>query len=98
MNLYEGVGDQMMAMMSSYLGVNSLVDEVDGLGFELVGTVQVSQNKNLSSIFHRQTGTQRIFTHDLQSLQSILKKGGQHQCTVPVFTSTGVVLANIYSF
>lgn len=61
-------------MTSSCLSVNSLVDEVDGLGFELVGTVQVGQNENLCGVFHRQAGTQGVLTHDLQSLQSILKQ------------------------
>lgn len=57
---------------------NSLIDEVHGLRFQLVGTVQVSQDENLSSVFHRQAGAQGILTHDLQSLQSILKTQEQH--------------------
>lgn len=57
----------------SGLSANSLVDEVHGLRLELVGTVQVGQDEDLSSVLHRQTGTERILTHDLQSLQCILK-------------------------
>lgn len=64
--------------MSSFLCVDSLVDEVDGLRFELVGTVQVSQNEDLCSVFHRQTGAQCVLAHDLQSLQSVLKEKGRN--------------------
>lgn len=57
--------------MSSFF-FNLLVNEVDGLRFELVGAVQVSEDQDLSSVFHRQASAQRVLTHDLQSLQSIL--------------------------
>lgn len=54
--------------------VNSLVDEVHGLRFQLVGAVQVGQDEDLGGIFHGQTGTQRVFTHDLQPLQGVLNE------------------------
>lgn len=38
-------------------GSHSLVDKVDSLGFELIGTVQVSQNQDLGSVLHGQTRT-----------------------------------------
>lgn len=61
---------------SSFLRVNSLVDEVDRLRFQLVGAVQVGQDEDLGGVFHRQTSAQSVLTHDLQSLQSILKESG----------------------
>lgn len=72
--------------------MNSLVDEVNSLCFELIGAVQVSQDKDFSSIFHRQAGAQSILTHDFQSFQSILKDK-QDECTMflsckVVFTAT----------
>lgn len=88
--------------MSSFLCVNSLVNEVDGLRFELVGTVQVGQDEDLGSVFHRQTGAQRVLAHDLQSLQSVLKER-EHNTSVfisihVVFAATGqVIFENIIS-
>lgn len=77
----EGAVDLIIVMTSTHLSANLLVDEVDGLRFELVGAVQVSQDEDLGGIFHRQAGTQRVLTHDLQSLQSVLGKtdGAKHQ-------------------
>ncbi len=79
--------------MNSCLSVNSLVDEVDGLCFELVGAVQVGQDEDLSSVFHGQTGAQRVLAHDLQSLQSILKERGEAGSTLSVFISIQVIFA-----
>lgn len=69
----EGAVDLIIVMTSARLSANLLVDEVDSLRFELVGAVQVGQNEDLGGIFHRQAGTQRVLTHDLQSLQSVLE-------------------------
>lgn len=71
---HEGAVDPIIVMTSTRLSTNLLVDEVDGLRFELVGAVQVGQDEDLSGVFHRQAGTQRVLTHDLQSLQSVLEK------------------------
>lgn len=73
--------------------MDSLVDEVDGLRFELVGAVQVSQDEDLSSIFHRQTGAQSILAHDLQSLQGILLERGATRSIY--FQSTSVFMSHL---
>lgn len=70
----EGAVDLIIVMMSTHLSANLLVDEVDGLRFELVGAVQVGQDEDLGGVFHRQAGAQRVLTHDLQSFQSVLEK------------------------
>lgn len=74
--------------------MNSLVDEVNSLRFELVGTVQVSQDEDLGSVFHRQAGAESVLAHDLQSLQSILKE--RHKVsTFSVCISIHVVFQNV---
>lgn len=70
----EGAVDLIIVMTSTRPSANLLVDEVDGLRFELVGAVQVGQDEDLGGVFHGQAGTQRVLAHDLQSLQSILEK------------------------
>lgn len=81
-------------MTRSRLGLNLLVDEVNSLRFELVGAVQVSQDEDLGSVFHRQAGAESVLAHDLQSLQSILKE--RHKVRAfSVCISIHVVFQNI---
>lgn len=77
----EGAVDLIIVMTSTHLSTNVLVDEVDGLRFELVGAVQVGQDEDLGCVLHGQAGTQCVLAHDLQSLQSVLEKTdrAQHQ-------------------
>lgn len=65
--------------------MNSLVDEVDCLRFELVGAVQVGQDEDLGGVLHRQTGAQGVLTHNLQSLQSILSQTGDNKRKLVIY-------------
>lgn len=68
--------------------MNSLVDEVDRLRFELVGAVQVGQDEDLGGVLHGQAGAQRVFAHDLESLQSVLKEDRDTEALVfPILSS-----------
>lgn len=49
------------------------VDEVNGVGFQLVGTVQISQDQDFADIVYGQVGTQGLLTHYLQPFQGILQ-------------------------
>ena len=89
---------QLEVVRSSLLRVNSLVDEVHGLCFELVGAVQVGQDEDLSRVFHRQAGAQSVLAHDLQSLQSILAEGGEKVNTLPFFIAIQLFTEMIFEF
>lgn len=62
------------------------VDEVYGLCFELFRTMQVCQNEDVCHVLDRQTVTQSLFAHHLQSLQSILQNQRELQITCQAMT------------
>lgn len=58
----------------SFLRLNSLVDEVDCLGFQLVGAMQIGEDEDVGGVLHGQTGAERVLTHDFKSLQGVLEE------------------------
>lgn len=58
----------------SFLRLNSLVDEVDCLGFQLVGAMQIGEDEDVGGVLHGQTGAERVLTHDFKSLQGVLQE------------------------
>ena len=48
----------------------SVVDELNGLGLQLLGRVQVSQDQNFTHVLNRQRVAERLLTHHLQKSTS----------------------------